>query len=279
MPQPETPALPQGNKSMVTLARDGTAIHKKYNDNGDPHGKYQREVGFYKHYEGSPLIPDLLECLPHEPAIVIARASGVPCSTLKATPKQRRDLSLDYAEKVADLIGSRAPMPPAEASQLANIGAAEFRDGVVSALERYPTTSPQAKRILQQLLGATRAIVVTDELLLKLDWNASNVFIDGSAITQFIDFEQAFVGTAEMLTGILLHNPYWHAGSVFNVLRRRGFFPHPTTEASGCIHFAFAAVLADSYERTHRPWDSSRIELAYRRHVRTRLEELHEMLV
>ena len=276
MPKPATPAMPQGNKSAVTLARRGTAVHKKYNDNGNPYGKYQREVGFYKHYQGSPLIPDLLECLPHEPAIVIARAPGVPCSTLKATPKQRQHLSVDYAEKVADLIGSRAGTPPAEASQFA-IGAAGFRDGVASALEGYPTTSSQAKRILQQLQDTTDAIAVTGELLIKLDWNASNVFTGGSAITQFIDFEQAFVGTAEMLTGILLHNPFWHAGSVFHVLRRRGFFPHPTAEAPRCIHFAFAAVLADSYERTHRSWDSSRIELAYQRHVTDRLTELHEM--
>lgn len=275
MPQPETPALPQGNKSIVTLVRGGTAIHKKYNDNGDPHGKYQREVGFYKHYEGSPLIPDLLECLPHEPAIVIARAPGVPCSALKATPKQRQHLSVDYAEKVADLVGSRAPIPPAEASQFA-IGAAGFRDGVVSALEGYATTSAQAKRVLQQLLDATGAIAIRDELLIKLDWNASNVFTGGSAITQFIDFEQAFVGTAEMLTGILLHNPFWHAGSVFNVLSRRGYFRLPPAEVSRCIRFAFAAILVDSYNRTHRSWDSSRIEFAYQRHVTDRLIELHE---
>lgn len=275
MPKPATPALPQGNKSVVTLARRGTAVHKKYNDNGNPHGKYKREVGFYEHYQESPLIPELLECLPDKPAIVIARASGIPCSTLNATPKQGQHLSVDYAEKVADLVGSRAGMPPPEASQFAT-GAAGFRDRVASALERYPTTSPQAKRVLQQLLDATDAIAVTDELLIKLDWNASNVFAGGGAITQFIDFEQAFVGTAEMLTGILLHNPYWHAASIFHVLRRRGFFPHPIAEAHRFIHFAFAAVLADSHERTHRPWDSSRIELAYRRHVTDRLIELRE---
>lgn len=276
MPHPETSALPQGNKSVVTLARGGAAIHKKYNDNGDPHGKYKREVGFYEHYRESFLIPDLLECLPDEPAIVVARAPGVPCSTLKVTPKQRRHLSVDYAEKVADLIGSRAETPPTKASHFANISAAGSRDGVLSMLEGYPTTSPQAKRILQQLLAAARAIIVSDELLIKLDWNASNVFTDRGAITQFIDFEQAFVGTAEMLTGILLHNPFWHAGSVFNVLRRRGFFSHPTAEAPRCIHFAFAAVVADSYQRNHRPWDSSRIEFAYRRHVTDRLTELRE---
>ena len=95
MSQVEAPPLPQGNKSTVTVARGGTAIHKKYNDNGDPHDKYEREVGFYKHYQASSLIPDLLECLPDEPAIVIARAPGVPCSTLKPTPEQRRHLSLD----------------------------------------------------------------------------------------------------------------------------------------------------------------------------------------
>ena len=260
----------------MTLARDGTAIHKKYNDNGDPHGKYRREVGFYEHYHESPLIPDLLECLPDEPAIVITRAPGTPCSTLKATPKQRRHLSVDYAEKVADLIGSRAEASPTRAAHFANVGATAFRDGVVSALETYPTTSPPAKHILQQLLGEARTITVTDELLIKLDWNASNVFVDGGKITQFIDFEQAFVGTVEMLTGILLHNPFWHAESVFNVLRHRDFFPHPTAEVRRCLHFAFAAVLTDSYQRNHRPWDFNRVEFAYGRHVTDRLTELLE---
>lgn len=275
MPHPETPPLPQGNKSVVTLARGGTAIHKKYNDNGDPLGKYQREVGFYKHYQESALIPDLLESLPEEPAIVIARAPGVPYSTLKVTPKQRLHLSLDYAGKVAELIGSRAERPD-KAVHFADFGAAGFRDGVLSALEVYATTSPAAKRILRQLMDAARAIGVADELLIKLDWNSSNVFVDRGAITQFIDFEQAFVGTAEMLAGILLHNPSWHAGSVFDVLRRRGFFPQPTVGVPRCIHFALAAVLADSYKRNRRHWSSSRIEFAYQRHVTDRLTELRQ---
>ena len=266
--------LPQGNKSTVTLTRGGAAIHKAYNDNGDPHGKYMREVGFYLHYQESPLIPDLLECLPDVPAIVIARAPGVLCSSLKATPKQRRHLSADYAEKVADLIGSRAETPPTDAAHFANIGATGLRKRILSALDDHPTTSPQAKRILQQLMDAARAIAITDQLLIKLDWNSSNVFANRHAITQFIDFEQAFVGTSEMLTGILRYNPFWHSGSVFDVLRRRGFFADAPTEVSRCLHFALAAVLADSYARNHLPWDSGRIEFAYRRHVTNRLTEL-----
>lgn len=276
MPHLNALPLPQGNKSVVTLARGGTAIHKAYNDNGCPHGKYEREVGFYRHYQDSPLIPALLECLPHEPAIVIARAPGVLCSTLQVSPKQRRHLSADYAEKVADLVGFPAKTRP-EASPFAAGGAAEYRDEVVSVLEGYPTESQQAERILGQLRDAARGIAVTCELLIKLDWNSSNVFASRGAITQFIDFEQAFVGTSEMLTGILLYNPFWHAGSVFNVLSRRGYFRFPPAEVSRCIRFALAAVLADSYDRTHRPWDSSRIEFAYQRHVTDRLTELHEM--
>ena len=79
-----------------------------------------------------------------------------------------------------------------------------------------------------------------------------------------------------MLTGLLLHNPFWHAGSVFDVLRRRGFFPHPTARVPRWILFAFAAVLADSYKRNHRHWSSNRVELAYQRHVTDRLTELRQ---
>ena len=276
MPNPKARPLPQGNKSVVTLVRDGTAVHKAYNDNGCPHSKYQREVGFYGHYLNSPLIPALLECLPREPAIVIARVPGVPCSTLRITQKERRDLSVDYAEKVADLVGSPAEARP-KAGPFAGGAAAEFRDEIVSMLEGYPTQSQQAGRVVGQLLDAARGIAVTCEVLIKLDWNSSNVFASRGAITQFIDFEQAFMGTREMLTGILLHNPFWHAGSVFDVLSRRGYVRFPPADVSRCIHFAFAAVLADSYDRSRRHWDSGRIEFAYQRHVTDRLTELHEM--
>ena len=55
------PTLPQGNKSVVTPTADGLGIRKAYNENGNPHAKYARELGFYRHYGDSPLIPDLLE--------------------------------------------------------------------------------------------------------------------------------------------------------------------------------------------------------------------------
>ena len=266
--------LPQGNKSRVTPTADGAGIRKVYNHNGDPHGKYAREVGFYVHYGASPLIPDLLECLPDKPAIVITRAPGVPCSTMAPASDLRRRLSVDYADKVADLFCSSADASAVKESLFAGRGAAHFRNGVLSVLDGYATDSRPSERILARLRTAARGVTITDELLIKLDWNASNTFVNGGAISQFIDFEQAFIGTREMLAGILLHNPFWCARSVFSVLRRRGLFPHPVAAVAPWVGFAFGAVLADSFERSGRRWSADRLESAYRRHVVDRIAEL-----
>lgn len=101
---PDASLLPQGRKSEVTLTNSGTLVRKIYNDNGDPVAKYLREVGFYEHYGTSGLIPDLVERVPDEPAIVITRAQGVRCSDRRSDRDQRSRLSRDYAERVVDLV-------------------------------------------------------------------------------------------------------------------------------------------------------------------------------
>lgn len=93
------PTLPQGNKSVVTPTADGLGIRKAYNENGNPHAKYARELGFYRHYGDSPLIPDLLECLPQEPAIVMTKPPGVPCSAIRLRASERSRLSEDLRTK------------------------------------------------------------------------------------------------------------------------------------------------------------------------------------
>lgn len=266
--------MPQGNKSRVEPTADGKGVRKVYNDNGDPQQKYAREVGFYARYGASPLIPDLLAQEPAEPAIVMTRAPGAPCSTLNLLPGERRRLSQDYAEKVVALFSVAGDMTAIKASYCHGRGAAEFRDGVLSVLNAHPAHSPLAERILAQLKEAVGGIPIADELLIKLDWNASNVFVQDGAITQFIDFEQAFVGTREMLAGILLHNPFWCARAVFSVLRQRGLFAGLVDAVEPWIAFALASVVADSVGRTGKPWSAERLALAYQRHVVDRVAEL-----
>lgn len=266
--------MPQGNKSVVTPTADGLGIRKAYNENGNPYAKYAREVGFYRHYGDSPLIPDLLECQPQEPAIVITKAPGVLCSAVRLSASERCRLSEDYAHKVMDLLSVGGDMNALKASHFLDVGAEDLRTEVLAALDRYPTDSRLSEQILRGLRDAVQEVVISKEMLIKLDWNASNVFINDGAISQFIDFEQSFIGTREMLAGILLHNPFWHARSVFEVLRRRGFLSQPVASMAMWVHFSFAAVLADSRSRTGTAWDTRRLQSAYRRHVVDRLKEL-----
>ena len=268
------PTLPQGNKSVVTPTADGLGIRKAYNENGNPHAKYAREVCFYRHYGDSPLIPDLLECLPEEPAIVMTKAPGMPCSVVRLSTSERCRLSEDYAHKIMDLLSVGGDINALNGSHFLDVGAQGLRTEVLAALDRYPTDSRLSEQILHRLRGAAQEVVISQEMLIKLDWNASNVFINDGAISQFIDFEQACIGTCEMLAGILLHNPLWHARSVFEVLRRRGFLSRPVASMAPWVHFSFAAVLADSRARTGTAWDMSRLQSAYQRHVTDRLIEL-----
>ncbi len=63
-----------GRTSQIDYLPDGS-VRKTYNQNGDPAGKYRREVGFYRHYGGSQLIPTLLDSSP-DAFIVIERVTG-----------------------------------------------------------------------------------------------------------------------------------------------------------------------------------------------------------
>ena len=207
--------LPQGGKSDVTLSADGTLVRKVYNRNGDPVRKHWREVGFYEHYGSSELIPDLVESLPGEQAVVVTRAPGVRCSDLQLDRRSRHRLSADYADKVVELLSIGGKVTRSTRRYYDNVGASEYRDRVVATLDSYHAPTRQAEYVVNRLGESAAQITVTDEVLIKLDWNASNVFVDGGLVKQFIDFEQAFIGTREMLTGILLHNPFWCARTVF----------------------------------------------------------------
>ena len=258
----------------MALSTGGTLVRKVYNDNGDPLGKYLREVGFYAHYGSSELIPDLVESLLDQRAVVITRAPGTRCSELQPDGDSRAGLSADYAEKVVDLLSMGPDLGTLKQRYYDSVGASAYRDRVAAILGDYPTGSRQAEEIVRRLRVAASRITITDEVLIKLDWNASNVFVEGGVVSQFIDFEQAFVGTREMLTGILLHNPFWCARTVFGVLCRRGMFRGSSAGVLPYLDFALAAVIADAFERNGRPWSERRLETAYRRHVVDRVAEL-----
>ena len=265
---------PQGRKSEVTFSDDGFLVRKTYNDNGDPMGKYLREIGFYAHYGASELIPDLVESLADEGAIVLTRAPGIRCSDLQPDPRFRRRLSADYADKAVDLLSICTDVRRVKRRYYNNVGASEYRERVLSILDGYRPGTRHAEDIVRRLSTSTSQIAVADEILIKLDWNASNVFVAGGVVSQFIDFEQAFIGTREMLTGILLHNPFWCARTVFAVLRRRGVFSASIDDVVPYVSFGLAAVIADAFERDGRRWSEHRLEFAYQRHVVDRLAEL-----
>ena len=266
--------LPQGRKSHVTLCDDGVLIQKTYNHNGDPERKYLREVGFYKHYADSSLIPDMVEARQDERVIVLTRAPGIRCSDLLPDPNLRLQISTDYAEKVVDLISIGNDVHSLKQCFYDGFGASAYRDRVVDILDAYPTGTQQAEQIIRRLRVSATQINITDEILIKLDWNASNVFIDNGRVTQFIDFEQSFIGTREILTGILLHNPFWSAPSLFTILRRRGIFSRSNEDVIPFVDFALAAVIADAFERNGHSWNEQRLVTAFQQHVLQRINEL-----
>ncbi len=132
------------------------------------------------------MIPALLARAPDEPAIVMSRAPGVPCSTLGPSPDERQSLSQDYAEKVVALFSAAGDVESAKARLFAGQGAAEFRDSVQSALGAHPVDSPRSERLLTRLRDAVGGVAIRDEMVIKLDWNASNVFAEDGAITQLV---------------------------------------------------------------------------------------------
>ena len=86
-----------GRKSQIDYLSDGS-VKKTYNQNDDPAGKFRREVGFYRHYERSRLIPTLLGSSP-DAFIVIERVTGDLMHDVDLTTGDLASLSIVFASE------------------------------------------------------------------------------------------------------------------------------------------------------------------------------------
>ncbi len=262
-------ALPQGNKSTVQLGPDGESVIKRYNDNGDPREKCKREVAFYRMYGASELLPPLLDS--GEDWIRVGLVTEDRLSDVGVEDRGR--FTRSYARALAAIFADAA-VPDTAALEACRAGSARVtRNRVIESLLRYASAQPQSA-ILDAIRFSVTRVVLTRDLLIKLDWNSGNVFVADGRVARFIDFEQAYVGTAEMLTGAVLLNPDFDAKVLFAELANAGMSAVGAAEIVHYMNLAFAQVLLDSVQRAGRPWPTERLEEAYRGHVYARHIEL-----
>lgn len=254
--------LPQGNKSHVAYGARQDSVVKRYNGNGDPFAKCAREVAFYRCYRDAAVLPRLIGS--GADWIEITTAPGVRIADL--SEPQRRTLTSAYAEALVRLF-AEAPEPNAAARRSCGATSARVtRDLSYSGIVAYRTASGPSD-VLDALLFSLARVVLTRDVLAKLDWNSANAFAAGNSISAFIDFEQTFIGTREMLTGAVLLNPDFDAALLYKALARGGMASVGPQEIVHYMNLAFARQLLDSYERSGRAWSAGRLEEAYRRHV------------
>lgn len=267
-------ALPQGRKSHVEVLPDGKSVQKTYNTNGNRDQKYKQEVGFYVQYGHSGLMPSLVDHKADE-YIVIDRVAGERLSDVGPIANNALlDLTDDFAEKVATLFEDAPPIAKVQRLYYDGIGASENVASLLEALYRLQSDYAGCQEILAEICSSVQRVEVSQDLLIKLDWNPENLFLKDGKVHKFIDFEQAFIGTKEMLVGVLLHNPFWPASRLFRQLKKRGLFGFEGAALCHYMAFSFGSVLVDSIERRGKPWDAERLRTAYQRHVVSRYKEL-----
>lgn len=265
--------LPQGRKSRIEILQDAGTIRKTYNANGDPAEKYRREVGFYLHYNESLLLPKLV-CSDPGKHITIERVIGERLAdSLPLSHESMGSLADDYIQKLVELFGSSTIIDSAIKQEYYDgIGVEEnigrLTDSLARLCEQYCRHT-----IILDLLNSVVRIRTDEELLIKLDWNPENVFLRDCEIHKFIDFEQAFIGTRDILAGILLHNPVWPAQQLFGGLKNAGLFQAGSGELRNYLCYSFAAVLVDSIQRRGDIWEIERLEAAFAKHVIARHNE------
>lgn len=265
----ETPN--QGQKSFVVYLERDTAVRKFYNSNGDKVTKSLREIGFYLHYGHSEAIPKLLDyrIASH---ISIGYLSGQALSELTITDDQSRiELTRRYARAVTELFRDAKPISDEFKNKYyGGAGAKTNFEAVLNDLHALSSVYKTCDRF-QELTSTVEKIRLSDELVIKLDWNSANVIVSTNGQFGFIDFEQAFIGSSEMLAGILLHNPVWCARTLIRELRNQSLVCLDDGELSIAVHFAFAYVMTDSISRTGSSWSIDRFEAAFERYVTERL--------
>ena len=269
--RPYFETLNQGRKSFVVHLEPDAVVRKFYNNNGDKVAKSLREIGFYLHYGHSESIPKLLDyrIASH---ISIGYLSGQSLSKLRIKDDQSRiELTRRYALAVTQLFRDAKPISDVFKNEYySGVGAKTNFEAVLDGLRALAAIYAGCDRF-QELVSKVEKIRISDELVITLDWNSANVIVSANGQFSFIDFEQAFIGSSEMLAGILLHNPVWCARTLVRELRNQSLVCLDDEELSSTVHFAFAYVLIDSISRTGSPWSVDRFEAAFERHVTERL--------
>ena len=258
-----------GRKSQIAYLPDGS-VRKTYNQNGDPAGRYRREVGFYRHYGGSQLIPTLLDSSP-DVFIVIERVTGDLMRDVDLTTDDLDMLTDSYVDQIAHLFNASAPCSDLKDRYFKGRGADETLASLHESLSRLASNGDDCAPLFHELSEHVAKVELSDELLIKLDWNPGNLFLQDGVVYKFIDFEQAFLGSKEILVGVLLHNPVWPAFRLFSRLRDSGFFEADISDLRHYVAFGFGSVVVDSMERRGEAWGLSRIQTAFERHYSDRI--------
>jgi hypothetical protein len=241
----------QGKKSTVCLTSHHgmPCIFKRYNERGGSiESKKRREVGFYRYYDGCPVIPRLISS-EYTDGILIERLPGVPLNvafnrTVSDSYEPIEDVadlervSFEYGKLLATLMESH----PQRAILDDYFDCADPCAQIQSVIDtaRLILREQPSFAVVAGTLGELESLKShsSESILCKLDWNPGNVLFDNASITGLIDFEQAFVGTVEIFWGTVLdHISFldWkqvHAGAgsrtrrmpSFDGLREGGFF-------------------------------------------------------
>lgn len=262
----------QGRKSRIDFLSDGS-VRKTYNQNDDPADRYRREVGFYRHYGGSRLIPILLDSSPDE-YIVIERVTGDLMRDVDLTTVDLDLLTDLYVDAIVHLFNVPAPCPDLKDRYFRGRGADENLALLRDSLSRLASNDDDCASILKALGENVAKVELSDEVLIKLDWNPWNLFLRDRVVHKFIDFEQAFLGSREILVGVLLHNPVWPAHRLFSRLRDAGFFDADVSDVRHYLAFGFGSVVVDSTKRRGKPWGFSRLRTAYERYYCSRIRSI-----
>lgn len=261
-----------GRKSRIDILPGGS-VWKTYNQNDDPAGRFRREVGFYRHYAGSRLIPALLDSSPDE-YIVIERVTGDLMRDVDLTTVDMDLMTDRYVDAIVQLFNVPVPCTNLKDRYFRGRGADENLASLHDRLSRLASDDDDCAPIFKVLGENVAKVELSDEVLIKLDWNPGNLFLRDGVVHKFIDFEQAFLGSREILVGVLLHNPAWPAHRLFSRLRGAGFFEADVSDLRHYMAFGFGSVVVDSMKRRGKPWGFSRLRTAFERHYRARIRSI-----
>ncbi len=183
-------------------------------------------------------------------------------------------LTDSYVDQIAHLFNASAPCSDLKDRYFEGRGADETLASLHESLSRLASNGDDFAPLFHELSEQVAKVELSEELLIKLDWNPGNLFLRDGVVYTFIDFEQAFLGSKEILVGVLLHNPVWPAFRLFSRLRDSGFFEADISDLRHYVACGFGSVVVDSMERRGEAWGSSRIRTAFERHYSDRIRSI-----